>query len=77
AILGLLGEPGQEDQVLGSIRRFSWHAVPKDSGLYFPGTGLMRLSADLATGSAGVLLALHTVFEGKGDLGELLPVGIG
>ncbi|MGW2520686.1 class III lanthionine synthetase LanKC [Streptomyces sp. NPDC001617] len=77
AILGLLGEPGQEEQVLGSIRRLSWHAVPKASGLYFPGKGLTRLSADLATGSAGILLALHTVFEGKGDLGALLPVGIG
>lgn len=77
AILSLLGEPGQEEQALGPIRRLTWHAVRKDSGLFFPGTGLTRLSADLASGSAGVLLALNTVFEGKGDLGALLPVGIG
>jgi hypothetical protein len=77
AILGLLSEPGQDHQALESIRRLSWHAVRKQDGLYFPGPGLTRLSADLASGSAGILLALHTVFEGKGHLDALLPVGMG
>ena len=77
AILGLLGEPGQDGQVLEPIRRLSWHAVRKENGLFFPGSGLSRLSADLASGSAGILLALHTVFEGKGNLDALLPVGMG
>ena len=77
AVLGLLGEPGQDDQVLGPIRKLSWHAVRKEDGLFFPGSGLTRLSTDLATGSAGILLALHTVFESKGHLDALLPVGMG
>ncbi|MET9913379.1 class III lanthionine synthetase LanKC [Streptomyces sp. NPDC006476] len=77
AILSLLSEPGQEEQALEPIRRLSWHAVRKDGGLFFPGAGLMRLSADLATGSAGILLALHIVFEGKGDLSRLLPISLG
>jgi hypothetical protein len=77
AILGLLSEPGQEEQVLGPVRRLSWHAVRKEGGLFFPGQGLNRLSADLASGSAGILLALHSVFEGKGKVDELLPVSMG
>jgi serine/threonine protein kinase len=43
------------------IRDLSWHAVPYGGGLAFPGTGLMRLSMDLATGTAGVLLAAGAV----------------
>lgn len=77
AVLGLLGDPDQDDRVLAPIRRLSWHAVRKQDGLVFPGAGLTRLSTDLATGSAGVLLALHTALEGKGRLDALLPVGTG
>lgn len=40
------------------IRGLAWHAVPYGGGLAFPGTALMRLSMDLGTGTAGVLLAL-------------------
>jgi hypothetical protein len=60
-------------RLLGSVRRLAWHAVSREGALLFPGSGLRRLSADLATGSAGILLALHTAFEGRGELGELLP----
>jgi len=74
AALSMLGGAQDEAALLTSIRNLSWHAVPKDDGLYLPGSGLQRLSVDLATGSAGVLLALHTVFEGKGALDALLPV---
>ncbi|MDP9792403.1 serine/threonine protein kinase [Catenuloplanes nepalensis] len=35
-----------------------WHALPHGDHLAFPGEQLLRLSTDLATGSAGVLLAL-------------------
>ncbi|MDI5974606.1 class III lanthionine synthetase LanKC [Amycolatopsis magusensis] len=35
------------------------HAVTRDGTTCFPGHQLLRLSADLATGSAGILLALH------------------
>jgi hypothetical protein len=39
-------------------RALSWHALPYGGGLAFPGEQLLRLSMDLATGTAGVLLAL-------------------
>ncbi|MEV4328801.1 lantipeptide synthetase, partial [Microbispora rosea] len=40
------------------IARLAWHELPHQGGLAFPGAQLLRLSMDLATGSAGVLLAL-------------------
>jgi hypothetical protein len=59
AMLGRLGGPREE--VLDQVRRLAWHAVCRDGHLLIPGHRLSRFSADLATGSAGVLLALHTV----------------
>jgi tRNA A-37 threonylcarbamoyl transferase component Bud32 len=40
------------------------HAVPYHGHIAFPGTHLFRLSMDLATGSAGVLLALASALDG-------------
>ncbi|MFI6673442.1 class III lanthionine synthetase LanKC [Kribbella sp. NPDC050470] len=40
-----------------------WHAMPYEGGLAFPGHQLLRLSMDLATGSAGVLLALGSALH--------------
>lgn len=40
------------------VRRLFWHAVSHEGNLAFPGDQILRLSSDLATGSAGVLLAL-------------------
>lgn len=40
------------------VRGLGWHALPDGTGLTFPGHQLLRLSMDLATGSAGVLLAM-------------------
>lgn len=40
------------------LRRLSWHALPYRDGTAFPGEQLLRLSMDLATGTAGVLYAL-------------------
>jgi hypothetical protein len=51
--------------------RLAWHLVYRGGGLHVPGARLLRLSADLATGSAGVLLALHVAL-GRGD--RLLPL---
>ncbi|WP_117211628.1 class III lanthionine synthetase LanKC [Allorhizocola rhizosphaerae] len=53
--------PGIEKQV----RNLDWHAVPFKDGLAFPGNGLLRLSMDLATGTAGVLLALGAALDDK------------
>jgi hypothetical protein len=40
------------------VRRLAWHALDYRGQLAFPGEQLMRLSMDLASGNAGVLLAL-------------------
>ncbi|MFJ9696334.1 class III lanthionine synthetase LanKC [Kitasatospora sp. NPDC101183] len=44
------------------IRRLAWHAVPYQGHPAFPGEQLLRLSMDLATGTAGVLSTLGAVF---------------
>ncbi|MEV4558138.1 class III lanthionine synthetase LanKC [Kitasatospora sp. NPDC049285] len=75
AVLAALGGPHRREEVDLAVRRLSWHAVTRDEGLFFPGMGLLRLSADLTTGTAGILLALHTAFEGKGGLLSLLAIG--
>ena len=53
---------GEHDELAASlaaqIRRLDWHALEHEGELAFPGDQLLRLSMDLATGSAGVLLAL-------------------
>lgn len=56
------------------IRRLAWHAVPYRGHLAFPGDSLLRLSMDLATGSAGVLLALVAALDpDRGCLPFLQP----
>ncbi len=53
--------PGQaiwNQEVAAQIQRLGWHRVNYQGHLAFPGEQLLRLSMDLASGSAGVLLAL-------------------
>lgn len=40
------------------VRDMAWHALSYGGGLAFPGENLLRLSMDLGTGTAGVLLSL-------------------
>ena len=49
-------------QARDQVRRLAWHAVGHGGGLAFPGDQLHRLSADLATGGAGVLLAIGAAY---------------
>jgi len=42
------------------LRRLAWHVMDHRGNVAFPGDKLRRLSMDLATGSAGVLLAVAT-----------------
>ena len=56
---GRRDESGQEagGRVAGAqVDRLAWHAVRYAGGLAFPGDMLFRLSMDLGTGTAGVLL---------------------
>ncbi|SFC16982.1 class III lanthionine synthetase LanKC [Streptomyces aidingensis] len=66
---------GDEREVTAQAARLAWHAVHRDGTLLIPGTRLLRFSADLATGAAGVLLALHCVVDRPpgGLLGALVP----
>jgi tRNA A-37 threonylcarbamoyl transferase component Bud32 len=43
------------------------HAIPDHAGVRFLGDGSRRYSADLWSGSAGVLLAVHRVLHGPAD----------
>ncbi|MCC0100156.1 class III lanthionine synthetase LanKC [Streptomyces flavotricini] len=57
--LTAVGGGADDAAALEGHRRDLWrHAVPHGDGLAFPGRHLVRLSMDLATGSAGVLLAM-------------------
>ncbi len=68
--LGRTTAPGRppgalEEQIAG----LDWYAMPYAGGLAFPGDQMMRLSMDLATGTAGVLLALGAALHSE-------PVGL-
>ncbi|HEX8627879.1 MAG TPA: class III lanthionine synthetase LanKC [Catenuloplanes sp.] len=52
------GHPRARAELPIQLRRLAWHVLPYQGGLAFPGDQLLRLSMDLATGTAGVLLAL-------------------
>ncbi|MEV7346174.1 class III lanthionine synthetase LanKC [Streptomyces sp. NPDC093544] len=70
ATLVALGDPPAAPAIRTQIRRLGWHAQLYGGHLAFPGFRLHRLSADLATGSAGVLLALNSAL---GQGGSTLP----
>lgn len=57
-LAGRSPSPRTDPRVGKQVRGLSWHALPYRDGTAFPGTGMLRLSMDLATGTAGVLLAL-------------------
>jgi hypothetical protein len=57
-ILYLAGQDQRDPHVVAQVRRLAWHAVRYEGGLAFPGDMLFRLSMDLGTGTAGVLLGL-------------------
>ncbi|MFE4859148.1 class III lanthionine synthetase LanKC [Streptomyces sp. NPDC056670] len=51
------------------VRHLGWYALPYEGQLAFPGDQMMRLSMDLATGTAGCLLALGAALADR-------PVGL-
>ncbi|MFI8896417.1 class III lanthionine synthetase LanKC [Streptomyces paradoxus] len=55
--------PSKDPLVAAQIDALSWHALEYQGHLAFPGEQLLRLSMDLATGSAGVLLALGSALH--------------
>ena len=70
----LAGRDPDGERLATQIRNLAWHAVPFRGRLAFPGDQLLRLSMDLATGSAGVLLALGAALHDEvADLPFLAP----
>ncbi|MGW9208981.1 class III lanthionine synthetase LanKC [Embleya sp. NPDC055664] len=57
AALAALGAP--RAAVTAQAARLAWHGIHDSGKLLIPGAHMLRFSADLATGAAGVLLALH------------------
>jgi hypothetical protein len=74
-LAGRSPSPATDPAVAAQLRALAWHALPYGGGLAFPGTGLLRLSMDLATGTAGVLLALGAVLHPRPVRAPLLPAG--
>lgn len=66
-LITFLTATGSDDAVLDRhLRRLAWHIMSYQDHVAFPGDQLMRLSMDLATGSAGVLLALSGALDRSG-----------
>ncbi|MFS8100209.1 class III lanthionine synthetase LanKC [Lentzea alba] len=57
-----------ERAVQRHLKALGWHAVRYGGGLAFPGVQLRRLSMDLNTGGAGVLLAIASTVDGRPPL---------
>jgi hypothetical protein len=64
------GTAAADPRVAAHVRRLAWHAISYRDGIAFPGDTLFRLSMDLATGTAGVLLALASALS---PVGAALP----
>ncbi|MEU4565588.1 class III lanthionine synthetase LanKC [Micromonospora sp. NPDC023956] len=64
---GAAGDARSDGRIDRHLRRFAWHMMPYRNEVAFPGDQLLRLSTDLATGSAGVLLALDARTRGTAD----------
>jgi hypothetical protein len=69
-VLHLARTRAPRPQLDAQIAALSWYAVPYEGELAFPGDQMMRLSMDLATGTAGCLLALGAAL---GDRPAQLP----
>ncbi|OUE29664.1 Serine/threonine-protein kinase PrkC [Clavibacter michiganensis] len=61
---------GEDDIVREHLSELPLHVLPVPGGVSIPSIGLFRLSMDLATGSAGLALALGTI---TGDTHQILP----
>ncbi|MGW1072600.1 class III lanthionine synthetase LanKC [Streptomyces sp. NPDC002537] len=66
--------PGATPEHLAEqVRGLSWYAMAYEGELAFPGSQMMRLSMDLATGTAGCLLALAAALGDRPDRPAQLP----
>ncbi|MBD0706874.1 MULTISPECIES: class III lanthionine synthetase LanKC [unclassified Streptomyces] len=68
AVDRMRGAEDRDEVVRSHLAALGWHAVSHDEAPAFLGDQCMRLSMDLATGSAGILLAVQSVL-GDGEPG--------
>jgi hypothetical protein len=61
-------EQPNAELVADNLRRLSWHALSYRGHLAFPGDQNLKLSMDLGTGGAGVLLAINAILDDRADL---------
>lgn len=57
------GGDGDAELIRLHVRRLAWHAISYEGSVAFPGDQLLRLSMDLATGTAGVLFGLGSALH--------------
>jgi hypothetical protein len=57
------GTACSDPRVAAHVRRLGWHALSYEGELAFPGDQLLRLSMDLGSGNAGMLLALGSALH--------------
>lgn len=69
-----LGRPELVDAAFTSARGLFRHAIPQDDGVVWLGEPGVRLSAELWSGSAGILLALHDLVDPAPSPLDLLDV---
>ena len=55
----------RDPRVAMHVRDMAWHALSYGGGLSFPGENLLRMSMDLGTGTAGVLLAFGAALHDR------------
>ncbi|SET46777.1 Protein kinase domain-containing protein [Stigmatella erecta] len=60
------GEPGDAEEARRFAERSLLFAIPRPTGWVTPGEGLLRISTDYATGSAGIGVLLHRLLAGGG-----------
>ncbi|MBO3737521.1 class III lanthionine synthetase LanKC [Actinoplanes flavus] len=72
-LAGRSADPRTDPTVAAQVRGLGWHAMPYADGLAFPGDQLLRLSMDVATGTAGVLLAVGAARSGAAIHLPLIP----
>ena len=61
------GDDAVRDKAVRAATALVKYAIPHTSGVRFLGSQALRFSADLSSGAAGVLLAIHRVLDGPGD----------
>jgi len=67
-ICALTSTKGNEDRVARHLQNLAWQLLPYHGRVAVPGRQLLRLSNDLATGAAGVLLSISAATSDCGSM---------